>query len=60
MLYVNNTWPKNMWMVNMGKKVMFQVEWKIMVWFERVDYVVGKPSQKVGVTHKKHSRKTKW
>lgn len=41
-----------------GKKVMFQVEWKIILWFERVGCVVGKLSQTVGITHKRPSRKT--
>lgn len=40
-----------------GKKVTFQVKWKIILWFERVGYAAGKLSQTIGITHKKHSRK---
>lgn len=46
-----------MWMVRIGKKVMFLVEWKIIIWFEKVGDAAGKLSQTVGITYKKQSRK---
>lgn len=46
-----------MWMVRTGKKGNVS-SWMKNIWFERMGYAAGKLSQTVGITPKKHSRKT--